>query len=104
MGSFVADNLHHANCVATYAHEIKQMDTSQGREQAAWKLYLVQEFCNGGSLRELIHDGVFDTRSKVWRAQRWDRIARTLQAISEGMVYVHSRCADCVLSVSCVCF
>lgn len=89
-----ADNLHHVNCVTTYAHEIKQMESSQAREQAAWKLYLVQEFCNGGSLRELIHDGVFDTRKKIWRGERWERIARTLQEVAEGMVYVHGRCVE----------
>ena len=49
---------------------------------------LVQEFCNGGSLRSAISTGVFRTHHLP---QRWRPIMSVLRDICEGMAYMHEK-------------
>jgi serine/threonine protein kinase len=89
----IACSLTHPNIVSTYAHEIKNLFTaSRTHELAAYKLYLVQELCGGGTLRRMIDQGGFrgfacDSRP----GERWARTSYSLRSIARGMVYVHSK-------------
>jgi serine/threonine protein kinase len=94
----IAHNLVHPNTVATYAHEVSALTSGASPELQSWKLYLIQEYCDGGCLREHIARGVFarcahgsacDLRTA--RALRWRRIYHTALGIAQGMAYVHSQ-------------
>ena len=47
----------------------------------------MQEFCNGGSLRQAISRGMFGKRLR-WR---WQPIVASLQGIASGMDYMHAK-------------
>jgi serine/threonine protein kinase len=47
----------------------------------------VQEFCNGGSLRQALADGMFGVRLR----QRWRPILSALEGVAAGMDYMHSK-------------
>ena len=48
----------------------------------------VQEFCNGGSLREAVSGGLL-SHEKLPR--RWKPLMKLLTGIASGMQYVHSK-------------
>jgi serine/threonine protein kinase len=48
----------------------------------------VQEFCNGGSLRDALTKGLFRTQHMP---QRWLPLMHVLTNIANGMVYIHGR-------------
>ena len=58
----ISSALQHPNVVATYAHEVQPLAAApaahhhqqQQRPHEAYKLYLVQELCNGGSLQDAL--------------------------------------------------
>jgi serine/threonine protein kinase len=49
--------------------------------------WLLQEYCNGGSLGDAISDGVFGHNSS---RLHWRRLLATLLDVAEGMAYIHS--------------
>ena len=46
----------------------------------------MQEFCNGGTLRDAIVRGIFTTMPR-----RWHPIMAVLRGVAEGMTYMHGR-------------
>jgi serine/threonine protein kinase len=48
----------------------------------------VQEYCNGGSLRQAVNQGLF-TSARLRR--RWQPLMKILMGIAAGMAYVHSK-------------
>ena len=48
----------------------------------------VQEYCNGGSLRAAVADGMFTAQTLP---HRWEPVMGVLRGIAEGMAYVHSK-------------
>ena len=48
----------------------------------------VQEFCNGGSVRNLLERGGF---ARVEAADKWKGRMHVLEGIATGMHYMHSR-------------
>ncbi|KAG2493170.1 hypothetical protein HYH03_008592 [Edaphochlamys debaryana] len=53
-----------------------------------WKLFLIQEFCEGGPLRELIDRGVF-----MWHTDTplLPKVLHTALEVAAGMAHIHSR-------------
>lgn len=47
----------------------------------------VQEFCNGGSMRQAISRGMFGKRLR----RRWRPIVAALESIASGMDYMHAK-------------
>jgi serine/threonine protein kinase len=48
----------------------------------------LQEFCNGGSLRQALNKGYYSIEGMP---HRWSVISMHLRAIAEGMDYMHSK-------------
>jgi serine/threonine protein kinase len=84
----IASNLVHKNIVATYSHDICNVASAGTNELEIYKFYLVQEFCNGGSLATAISEGLFN-RSRM--PSRWRLIISLLLSIAEGMEHMHSK-------------
>lgn len=71
----VGRKLHHENVIRTIDYATR---TIEGREQA----WIILEFCESGSLRQLIEDHYFDSSTKI------NRVAKE---IATGMAYLHSQ-------------
>eukprot|EP00892_Ulva_mutabilis_P012784 jgi/Ulvmu1/9879/UM057_0034.1 len=84
----IATNLVHPNVVATYSHDVLDVAEAVGNELGVYKFYLIQEHCNGGSLRDALSLGMFSQNSVV---NRWKGISAALRGLAEGMAYTHSR-------------
>jgi serine/threonine protein kinase len=48
----------------------------------------MQEYCNGGSLRDLLHGRAFVQHGMV---SHWSSVMLVMQGIAAGMAYVHSK-------------
>eukprot|EP00892_Ulva_mutabilis_P006166 jgi/Ulvmu1/3921/UM018_0144.1 len=83
----IASNLVHSNIVATYWHDVRTVSDAHGLELGIFKLCLVQEFCNGGSMRQAIARGVFGPSLR----RRWRPIMSILEDIASGMDYMHAK-------------
>jgi hypothetical protein len=84
----IASNLFHKNVVATYCHDIRSLVNGNGKEATVFKFYLLQEYCNGGSLRHAVARSYFDPK----RTERhWRIIMAILVDIAQGMAYIHSK-------------
>eukprot|EP00892_Ulva_mutabilis_P012770 jgi/Ulvmu1/9866/UM057_0020.1 len=84
----IASNLSHRNVVATYNHDVLDVAKAVGPELGVYKFYLIQEFCNGGSLRAVLQRGGF---ARSGPRQRWRSVATALRGLAEGMAYTHSK-------------
>ena len=85
----IASNLHHDNVVITYAHDICKVESPlHGNELAMFKFYLIQEYCNGRSLRDALQRGYFTAEQM---AQRWQPTMAVLRGVAGGMSYIHSK-------------
>ena len=86
----IASNLHHENVVMTYAHDICRVEAAAAatNELTLFKFYLVQEFCNGRSLRDALERGYFSAERMP---QRWRPITEMLRGIAAGMDYIHGK-------------
>eukprot|EP00892_Ulva_mutabilis_P009198 jgi/Ulvmu1/6650/UM003_0288.1 len=84
----IASNLSHTNVVATYSHDIHYVDDSCPNELGIFKFYLIQEFCNGGSLAGVLSNGILQ---RLPMAQRWACLMRLLIDIADGMAYMHAK-------------
>jgi serine/threonine protein kinase len=85
----IACNLSHPNVVATYSHDVACLSNSQsagghGLKQLwpatapdAFRFYLIQEYCNGKTLRSAVRRGLF---SAAALPRRWDALMNILQA------------------------
>ena len=84
----IASNLVHSNVVSTYSHSIASVGDRVGNELEVFKFYLIQEFCNGGSLRQALQRQYFtDARLK----DRWTPVTSVLISITQGMSYIHAK-------------
>ena len=81
------------NVVATYGHEIHTLSQPEdsSSEHGLYKFYVIQEYCNGGSLSEAVAEGCFAAGALK---RRWQGILSLLKDIAEGMDYIHS-CRIC---------
>jgi serine/threonine protein kinase len=61
------------------------------RKKGSTMWVFVQEFCNGGSLRDALSQGLFRTQHMP---QRWLPLMHVLTNIANGMVYIHG-CRIC---------
>eukprot|EP00892_Ulva_mutabilis_P009184 jgi/Ulvmu1/6638/UM003_0276.1 len=84
----IASNLLHHNIVATYATDVCTVAAESRRDLDVFKFYLIQEFCNGGSLRTAIARGYFRTNHLP---QRWRPIMGVLRDVCTGMAYMHEK-------------
>jgi len=84
--------LTHANIVNTYAYDLRPVEATglpDGKLAAHWKLYIIQEFCDGGSLAQAIDRGVFmDQRTGD---RKLEHILQVASDIARGMAYIHER-------------
>jgi serine/threonine protein kinase len=85
----IATNLVHRNIVSTFSHDIRTVAPIAGNELAVFKFYLIQEFCNGGTLRQALQKGYFCAFSPKTGAWRWEAIMQMLHGIASGMDYMH---------------
>ena len=111
----IAYNLSHPNIVATYrcalgsllqrcshtacalvmkcdlcSHDLKSIGDKEGHseELQSWKLYLIQELCNGGTLCNLVEVGALRAKQG---GVRFDRIISLLVDIAAGMEHLHAK-------------
>jgi serine/threonine protein kinase len=49
----------------------------------------LQEYCNGGTLRQAVEAGLFERGSA--RTSRWQSIVATLTGVAEGMQHMHDQ-------------
>eukprot|EP00892_Ulva_mutabilis_P009188 jgi/Ulvmu1/6641/UM003_0279.1 len=92
----IAINLVHRNVVATYYTDVRQVgDGDEDGAHAApavylplLRFYLVQEFCNGGSLREAVACGFFTVDAMP---RRWGPLMLVLADIAGGMAHMHAK-------------
>eukprot|EP00892_Ulva_mutabilis_P012772 jgi/Ulvmu1/9868/UM057_0022.1 len=84
----IASNLSHRNVVATYNHDVLDVAKAVGPELGVYKFYLIQEFCNGGSLRSVLQRGGF---ARPGALRRWRSVTTALRGLAEGMAYTHSK-------------
>eukprot|EP00892_Ulva_mutabilis_P012771 jgi/Ulvmu1/9867/UM057_0021.1 len=84
----IASNLSHRNVVATYNHDVLDVAKAVGPELGVYKFYLIQEFCNGGSLRAVLQTGGF---AQHGAQHRWRSVTTALRGLAEGMAYTHSK-------------
>ena len=71
--------LSHDNIVNTYAHDLRRvndlmlgMKLPDGGIGSHWKMYIVQEYCDGGNLAEAIDRG--DLMDPVTKLPRWGKV------------------------------
>jgi serine/threonine protein kinase len=106
----ITSSISHPNVVSTYSYDIQPLNASSAQTRGGWhvassvplqmatdwKLFIVQEYCNGGSLRQALDNRVFwdgsSRQPKLVRGQRrggrgagrgWERGRRI------GMVAMH---------------
>ena len=85
----IASNLTHDNIVSTYSHDIcRVQDPNLHAELEIYKFYLIQEFCNGGSLADALAAGMF---ASTRMSTRWRLIVHVLMGIARGMGHMHSK-------------
>eukprot|EP00892_Ulva_mutabilis_P012786 jgi/Ulvmu1/9880/UM057_0035.1 len=84
----IATTLVHPNVVATYSHDILDVAKAVGNELGVFKFYLIQEHCNGGSLRNALQAGAF---AQPGICSRWRSVGCALRGLAEGMAYTHSK-------------
>lgn len=79
--------LEHDSVVATLWYELCNV-TGQGSEELdIYKLYLVQEHCNGGTLREVLAGGALVAAAV---GDRWRLAVSLLERVALGMEHMHS--------------
>ena len=84
----IASNLIHRNIVSTFSYDIRNVAENSGNELAVFKFYLVQEYCNGGTLRQALHSRYFTAQKTP---QRWEAAAGILRGVAAGMDYMHGK-------------
>jgi serine/threonine protein kinase len=84
----IASNLFHRNVVTTYCHDIRNLVIGTAPEESVFKFYLLQEFCNGGSLRAAVARGLLDPDATP---RHWRTIMALLFDIAQGMAYIHGK-------------
>ena len=85
----IASNLVHHNVVATYSHSVQSVAApTRGQELEVFKFYLIQEYCNGRSLRHALQQGLL---TGPGLEGRWSTIMGLLVGIARGMSYIHSK-------------
>ena len=79
--------LEHSSVVATLWYELCNV-TGQGTEELdIYKLYLIQEHCNGGTLRDVLERG---TLAVAAVGDRWRLAVSLLERVALGMEHLHS--------------
>lgn len=96
----ISSSIAHRNVVQTYTYSFKQLQTSNAlnsvpihgddfsRVCVDWKLYIVQELCEGGSLRNSLKDRVLkscNTHDKFVRG-----VLQLALDIAEGLLHLHN--------------
>lgn len=96
----ISSSIAHRNVVQTYTYSFKQLQTSNAlnsvpihgddfsRVCVDWKLYIVQELCEGGSLRNSLKDRVLKsctTHDKFVRG-----VLQLALDIAEGLLHLHN--------------
>ncbi|PNH01072.1 hypothetical protein TSOC_013058 [Tetrabaena socialis] len=106
----IATTLYHPNVINTYAYDIKPLrmcpappssagtasnrggDTIMSADGGGimdWKLYIIQEYCDGGTLRDALDGSRFlDPDTGLGQMEVAVRVA---MEVAEGMVYIHAR-------------
>eukprot|EP00195_Chlamydomonas_chlamydogama_P017133 CAMPEP_0202897514 /NCGR_PEP_ID=MMETSP1392-20130828/6251_1 /ASSEMBLY_ACC=CAM_ASM_000868 /TAXON_ID=225041 /ORGANISM="Chlamydomonas chlamydogama, Strain SAG 11-48b" /LENGTH=1235 /DNA_ID=CAMNT_0049583177 /DNA_START=164 /DNA_END=3873 /DNA_ORIENTATION=+ len=94
----VTSSIAHPNVVATYHYDITPMRASDAtglrglqiseQMQLDWKMYLVQEYCDAGSLSAVFDKGQFHDPSGI---PYLDIILSILMNVAKGMAHIHSK-------------
>jgi len=80
----------HPNIVATYAHDMRPLNSQDSPTGGCidWQLYLIQEYCNAGTLLTAIEEkGLFNEATNM---ARFELILPLLTQIARGCAYIHS--------------
>ena len=83
----VVYNLSHANIVNTLSHELKRFHDTGGAA-THFKLYMIQEYCAGGTLANLVKHGHLMSKEG---GVRFERALMLLRDVAAGLAYVHSQ-------------
>lgn len=87
-------SLLHPNVITTYAHDMKAVDIKgcQGScspmNAAEWKLFLVQELCDG-SLMDLLENDAFTLLESD--LPNYEVLTNSLIEVAQGCEYIHSK-------------
>lgn len=88
--------MHHPNIVTTYAHDMQPLAQANMLGQAAriapfadWQLFIIQEYCDGGTLHTAIQE------QRFWDKQVGQPLLPQILAIASdiaaGCAYIHSK-------------
>ncbi|GAX82044.1 hypothetical protein CEUSTIGMA_g9472.t1 [Chlamydomonas eustigma] len=95
MEAAISSSMAHPGLVATYTYEVKPMKVdgidmkSSPAMVTDWKLYMVQEYCDAGSLRQAILKFKFlDVRGVL---PRMDLILTSALELASGLAHLHSK-------------
>ena len=103
MEAALSKSIFHPNVVTTYTCDLKPMHVDSRRGGAMtglqimnetqviqeWRLYIVQEFCDGGSLRHAIQARSFLNTSTGAPQMEW--VLQMAREIASGLQYLHER-------------
>lgn len=81
-------NLSHANIVNTLSHELKRSHDMDTAAASHFKLYMIQEYCAGGTLANLVRHGHLISKEG---GVRFERALMLLRDVAAGLAYVHSQ-------------
>jgi serine/threonine protein kinase len=82
----LARSLEHESLVATLFYELCNVTREVSEELDIYKLYLIQEYCNGGTLQAVLTKGDIAQSTGV---DRWRLAVGLLERIALGMEYMH---------------
>lgn len=81
-------NLSHANIVNTLSHELKRSHDMDTTAASHFKLYMIQEYCAGGTLANLVRHGHLISKEG---GVRFERVLMLLRDVAAGLAHVHSQ-------------
>ena len=82
--------LDHSNIVATYTYDMQPLVGDSAL--CDWQMYIIQEFCDGGTLLSAINNGTFFMNEAGFSfSPRLDIILPLLSQIACGCAYIHSK-------------
>jgi serine/threonine protein kinase len=82
----LARSLEHESLVATHFYELCNVTREGSEELDIYKLYLIQEYCNGSTLQAVLSKGYI---AKTFGLDRWRLVVGLLERIALGMEYMH---------------
>ncbi|GMH33731.1 hypothetical protein BSKO_01565 [Bryopsis sp. KO-2023] len=90
----ITSGLAHPNVVCTYSYDIKRLTDSEADPNGQnwdtfvdWKLYIIQEYCDGGSLKKALESCML----MEFRGPDLEKILESASGIARGIHHIHTK-------------